>query len=417
MLLLAVVCVVQSQNTPNRGHGENAHVATGSASNAPSAHAPSTPSSPEHPTCRDWCAHIAAGKGGLETWETVCNYPQCTSCPACLEAAEHAHVQMQIAQQNAPSLFHLPPGTEVDWSRKAEADVHCVARAHAHDGVLRWEILPFVSKFPALLPNGFNLFVSINLCGSADPFSECNTAADAYSQAVHPEIAQHNAAIEAAPAYTFVRRQHAADGTHEDDVQSCHSYGMSRRRGQGNTPSVPVLPTLRPIDMANPRIGLRLTSSNGAVCPGTTDGAGERRSSLTVDMFCAEEEAIHYQGAPPVLKDWALKGDCDLHVSLRGGFACPVLERRAPPPPPHPPGGSGTSAVDHARAPHLCACPLSLLQNDVCDAHCDTAGCFADNGACKRREVVPHATHAGNPNPNPNRSPNPNPNRSPNPNP
>ena len=409
MLLLAVVCVVQSQNTPNRGHGENAHVATGSASNAPSAHAPSTPSSPEHPTCRDWCAHIAAGKGGLETWETVCNYPQCTSCPACLEAAERADVQMQIAQQNAPSLFHLPPGTEVDWSRKVEANVHCVARAHAHDGVLRWEILPFVSKFPALLPNGFNLFVSINLCGSADRFSECHTAIDAHSQAVHPEIAQQNAAIEAAPAYTFVRRQHAADGTHEDDVQSCHSYGMSRVRGQGNTPSVPVLPTLRPIDMANPRIGLRLTSSNGAFCPGTTDGAGERRSSLTVDMFCAEEEAIHYQGAPPVLKDWALKGDCDLHVSLRGGFACPVLERRAPPPPPHPPGGSGTSAVDHARAPHLCACPLSLLQNDVCDAHCDTAGCFADNGACKRREVVPHATHAGNPNPNPNRSPNPKP--------
>ena len=152
---------------------------------------------------------------------------------------------------------------------------------------------------------------------------------------------------------------------------------------------MPVLPTLRPIDMANPRIGLRLTSSNGAFCPGTTehvDGqAGERRSSLTVDMFCAEEEAIHYQGAPPVLKDWALKGDCDLHVSLRGGFACPELERRAPPPPPHPPGGSGTSAVDHARAPHLCACPLSLLQNDVCDAHRDTAGCLPTTAVQARR--------------------------------
>jgi len=213
---------------------------------------------------------------------------------------------------------------EVDWGKKAGAN--CVARAHAHDGVLLWEIPSLVSKFPALLPNGFNLFVSLNLCGSADRFSECNTAVDAHPLAVAPEIARQNAAIEAAPAYTFVRH-HADLDTHEDDVQSCHSFGVSRLRGQGHTPAVPVLPTLRPIDMANPRIGLRLTSSNGAFCPGTTggapsgrveagDGAGERRSSLTVDMFCEEGDVLGHGGSP-VLKDWVLKGDCDLHVVCR----------------------------------------------------------------------------------------------------
>ena len=414
LTLVAVVGLVQSQNTPNRGHGENTHAPTASAlsAHAPTAHAPNTytptpPPSPSHPECREWCARKAA-EDGVETWGTICNYEHCKRCPTCLVAADRAEVQIQIAQQNAPSLFHLPPGMEVNWIRKAEANVGCVARAHAHDGVLLWEIPSFVSKFPALLPNGFNLFVSLNLCGSADRFSECNTAVDAHPQAVAPEIARQNAAIEAAPAYTFVRH-HAADlDTHEDDVQSCHSFGVSRMRGQGQTPAVPVLPTVRPIDMANPKIGLRLTSSNGAFCPGTTggapsgrveagDAAGERRSSLTVDMFCKEEEVLGHGGSP-VLKDWVLKGDCDLHVSLLASFACPVLERRAPPPPPpHTPGGSRTSAVDHTDrdgASHLCACPLSLLQNDVCDARCDTPGCFADNGACKRREVLPHATHA-----------------------
>ena len=393
-LTLAVVVCVQSQDA----HGENTH-APGAQS--PNTHAPTHPPSPSHPECRDGCARKAAEEG-IETWRTICNYENCKLCPACLTMADRLQAQVHTAQQNAPHLFHLPPGTEVNWFRKnTEANVDCVARVHAHDGVLLWQIPPFASKFPALVPDGFNLFVSLNLCGSADRFSECNTAVDAHPQAVAPEIARQNAAIEAAPAYTFVRH-HAADiDTHEDDVQSCHSFGVSRVRGEGHTPAVTVSPTLRPIDMANPRFGLRLTSSNGTFCPGTTggagDGAGERRSSLTVDMFCMEEDikANNSFDRSPVLKGWVLKGNCDLHVSLQASFACPVLERR---PPAHPPGGAvAPSALHHTNhdgASHLCVCPLSLLQNDVCDARCDTPGCFADNGACKRREVLPHATNA-----------------------
>ena len=370
-LTLAVLVGVQSQDA----HGENTH-------------APTLPPSPSRPECRDGCARKVAEEG-IETWRTICNYQNCKLCPACLTLAEHA--KAQTAQQNTPHLFHLPPETEVNWVRKTEANVRCVARAHAHDGVLLWQIPPLASKFPALVPDGFNLFVSLNLCGSADRFSECNTAVDA--QAVSPEIARQNAAIEAAPAYTFVRHHAVNIETHEGDVQSCHSFGATRVRGEGHTPAVTESPTLRPIDMPNPRFGLRLRSSNGTFCPGTTgragDGAGERRSSLTVDMFCMEE-ANH---SSPVLKSWVLKGDCELHVSLQASFACPVLERPAP-----PPGGAAAPSAqhhtDHDGASHLCTCPLSLLQNDVCDARCDTPGCFADNGACKRREVLPNATNA-----------------------
>ena len=159
--------------------------------------------------------------------------------------------------------------------------------------------------------------------------------------------------------------------------------------------------------MANPSFGLRLKSPNGAFCPSTTGGARYlwRRSSLTVDIFCVSE------ATEPVLKDWALKNNCDLHVSLQASFGCPVLEHAQPPPtaqpPPNPPidkaypslegrpspppRGAATSVVSHhtGHAPHLCTCPLSLLQNDVCDTRCDTPGCFADNGACKRHEVLP----------------------------
>ena len=203
--------------------------------------------------------------------------------------------------------------------------------------------------------------VGLNLCGKA-----------------HVHVADEPFGVTAEMASCCDAHPGGACLAHDD---TCLVFGSSRETD------------IRPLTPAHPELGLQMSYLGGAACPRDPS----ERTSVSLLLHCEPN------AEQPVLKDYSLKADCHLTVSLFAAAACPSVT-----PATVPPGGTiNPGALPHVtptdgKSPHVhdggaylvngtsqmgCRCDIELLLNGRCDPLCSTEACFEDNGECAASRI------------------------------